>query len=272
MSTRSELITGVPGTAAFGMMAAMGVGLADSDGVEPWLAGALALALAIPCLSVRTEPTRPSLNAAALADSLRADPTRRASAWGLVAVGLFVPHLALWLGFGLRLWPLGLMVAGAAAARVFFTAQIYAREASVPRWALPTTVPLFLVQGAAAGLLGLSAVEGLLGFPPSLVLWKAAMAMIGLALMSQLWEAQAAAVPPLPPVRTDPLAEKARARATMLFRVSVALGLAVPFGLAIIADGQTERVLLPLAFVAHLAGLACYRLLFLALAGKARAQ
>ena len=272
MTTRTELLSGVPCTAAFGMMAAMGLGLGDTEGPEPWLAGALALLLAVPCLSVRIEPSRPTLTPAALTESLKGPMAARASAWGLIAVGLFVPHLALWLVLGVRFWPLGLLVAGAAIARMLFAALVYARETSVPRWSLPPTVPLFLVQAAAAGLLGLSAVEGLLGFPPSLVLWKAAMALIGLALMCQLWESQAGAIPAHQPVRLDPLAETARARARLLFRAAIAVGLAAPMVLAMIADGQTERVLLPLAFALHLAGLAIYRLLFLALAGQAQAQ
>jgi hypothetical protein len=207
-----------------------------------------------------------------VAAGLRSDPATRASAWGLIAVGLFVPHLALWLGLGVRLWPFGLLVAAAAAGRVIAMALVYTRETTVPRWALPTTVPLFIVQAAAAGLLGLSAVEGLLGYPPSLVLWKAAMALIGLALMTQLWESQASEVPIHPPVRTDPLATTARQRAKTLFQAAVVLGLALPFLLAMIADGQTERLLLPLAFALHLCGLAAYRLLFLALAGEAPSQ
>jgi hypothetical protein len=98
------------------------------------------------------------------------------------------------------------------------------------------------------------------------------MALIGLALMCQLWESQAAEIPPHPPVRLDPLADIGRQRARAVFWGAVALGVAVPMALAMIADGQTERVLLPLAFLLHLAGLALYRLLFLALAGRAEAQ
>lgn len=272
MTTRTELLSGVPCTAAFGMMAAMGLGLADTEGPEPWLAGALALLLAVPCLSIRIEPTRPALTPAGLREGLRGDAARRASAWGLIAVGLFIPHLALWLVLGVRFWLFGLLVAGAAVARMLFAGLAYARETKVPRWSVPPTVPLFLVQGAAAGLLGLSAVEGILGFPPSLVLWKAAMALLGLAMMSQLWESMAAEIPPHEPVRLDTLAATGRERQKALFWGAVGLGLAAPFTLAMIADLQTERVLLPLAFMLHLAGLALYRLLFLALAGRTGAQ
>lgn len=272
MTTRTDVLAGVTATAAFGMMACMGLGLADTDGPEPWLAGALALGLVIPSLSIRLDPARSVPGPAAVAAALRGAWGRRANAWGLIAVGLFIPHLALWLTLGLRFWPLGLMVAAAAFAQALCAAMVYASERSVPRWSGPPTVPFLLVQAAAAGLLGLAAVEGLLGFPPSLVLWKAAMALIGLTLMGQLWEGIAADTPEGTPVRRDALAEGGRARARLLFRGAVGCGIALPFALALLADAQTERVLLPLAFLLHLAGLAMHRLLFLSLAQEVRAQ
>jgi drug/metabolite transporter (DMT)-like permease len=177
------------------------------------------------------------------------------------------------LGFGVRFWPLGLALAAAVVARVVAKGLVYASETSVPRWSKPPTALLWVVQTAAAGLLGLSAVEGLLGFPPGLVVWKAALALIGLGLMSQLWHAQAgeAGDDEAPWLRTDSLAQQARQRALWLFRGAIFFGLGVPMVLAIAADGQTERVLMPLAFVSHLAGLAMHRLLFFAEARERRA-
>lgn len=270
MSTRNEVLAGVTGSAAFGMMACMGLGLSRTEGAEPWLAGTLALLLAMPGLSSRINPGRTALGAAALADGLRGDHPQRASAWGIITVGLFIVHLALWLALGIRLWPLGLLVAATAIARVLFEGLAFARESTVPRWSEPPTVPLMLVQAAAAGLLGLSAIEGMLGYPPSLVLWKAAIAMLALGLMGQLWESQAGTVQAEgPAVRTDTLAATARAREKTLFWVAAGAGVGLPLALAIVADGQTERLLLPLALLSHLAGLAAHRLLFLALAREA---
>jgi DMSO reductase anchor subunit len=266
MSTRSEIVTGVPGAAAFGMMAGLGLGLGRTDGLEPWLAGALAIVMAIPCLSTKVDPTRPGGTLQQIAENLRADWARRANSYGLLAIGLFIPHLALWLGFGVRFWPLGLAVAVAAVARVAASGLTYATEDSVPRWSRTPTLLLWMVQAGAAGLLGLSAIEGLLGFPPGLVVWKAALALIGLGLAGQLWHAQAGEVADsqAPWVRTDSLAQQARQKTLWLFRGAIFFGLGVPMVLAIAADGQTERVLMPLAFVSHLAGLAMHRLLFFA--------
>jgi DMSO reductase anchor subunit len=273
MSTREDVVTGVTGAAAFGMMAAMGLGLSDTDGPEPWLAGALALALVLPGLTMRAETPRLAVPASVEASDSHAEWGRRAGRWGLIAVGFFIPHLALWLVLGLRLWPIGLIVAGASFACITFGGMVYARESAVPRWSSAPTVLLFLVQAAAAGLLALSAVEGLLGFPPSLVLWKAALAIVALALTAQLWQAKAsesgeAGVP----VRSDDLAARARARAKLLFRVAIVCGLALPFALAMVADAQTERLLLPVAFLLHMAGLAAHRLLFYAEARQVPGQ
>jgi hypothetical protein len=272
MSTRSEIVTGVPGAAAFGMMAGLGLGLGRTDGLEPWLAGALAIAMAIPCLSTRVDSTRPGGTLQQIAENLRADWASRANSYGLLAVGLFISHLALWLGFGVRFWPLGLAVAVAAVARVAATGLTYETEETVPRWSKPPTLLLWLVQAGAAGLLGLSAIEGLLGFPPGLVVWKAALALIGLGLTAQLWHAQAAEAGDdgAPWLRTDSLAQQARQKTVWLFRGAIFFGLGVPMVLALAADGQTERVLMPLAFLSHLAGLAAHRLLFLAEAREIR--
>lgn len=275
MNTRNEILLGVTGSTCFGMMAVMGLGLTRSDGLEPWIGGALALALALPGLSARVNPDRPALAPSALAQGLRGDSARRAGVWGLIAVGLFIPYLALWLALGIRLWPLGLIVAVAAFARVLFDGLGYARDSAVPRWSAPPTALLMLVQAGAAGLMALAAIEGLLGHPPTLVLWKAAMAMLALGLMGQLWEAQAATVQADgPPVRGDALADTGRRRERTLFWIAVVAGVAAPLGLAVVADGQTERLLLPLAFLSHLIGLSAHRLLFLALAreGTAAAQ
>lgn len=273
MSTREDVITGVTSAAAFGMMAAMGLGLSDTEGPEPWLAGALALGLVLPGLTMRAETPRLAVPASVESSDSHAEWGRRASRWGLIAVGFFIPHLALWLVLGLRLWPIGLIVAGASFACIVFGGMVYARESAVPRWSMPPTVLLFLVQSAAAGLLGLSAVEGLLGFPPSLVLWKAALAIIALALTAQLWEAQAGETGEAGvPVRSDELAVQARARERLLFRAAVGCGLVLPFVLAMVADAQTERVLLPVAFLLHMAGLAAHRLLFYAQARQVPGQ
>lgn len=266
MSTRDELMAGVPSAAAFGMMAAMGLGLARTTGAEPWLAGALAVGLAVPALSIKVDPKRPSAAIKAVSGDLRGNWAARANAFGLIAMGLFIPHLALWLVFGARFWPLGLAVAAAAIARVVCNGLVYAREDKVPRWSKAPTLLLYLVQAASGGLLGLSAVEGLLGFPPGLVVWKAAIALIGLGLTAQYWQQQANAADDasLPYLRTDALAQRARQQRTTFFRAAVLLGLGVPMVMALAADAQTERVLMPIAFMSFLAGLAAHRLLFLA--------
>ena len=74
-----------------------------------------------------------------------------------------------------------------------------------------------------------------------------------------------------PAVRTDALATTARARERLLFWIASGAGVGLPLVLAIIADGQTERLLLPVAFLSHLTGLTAHRLLFLALAREATA-
>jgi hypothetical protein len=268
MSTRDELVAGVPSAAAYGMMGAMGLGLARTDGAEPWIAGALALGLALPALSIKIDPKRPSQTVAGLAGDLRGDWAARANAYGLLSAGLFIPHLALWLIFGLRFWPLGLAVAAAALVRAICYGLVYERETRVPRWSQAPTTLLWLVQTAAGGLLGLSAVEGLLGFPPGLVVWKAALALIGLGLMAHYWQQRADAVDDdtLPWLRVDALAQRARGQVVWLFRAAVVLGLGLPMVMALAADAQTERVLMPVAFLSFMTGLAAHRLLFLALA------
>lgn len=272
MSTRDEIVVGVPSAAAFGMIALMGVGLARTEGAEPWIAGALALAMAIPALAIPFDPKRPLATVSAVRSALGSDWSRRASAYGFLSLCLFVPYLALWLAFGARFLPLGIAAAIAAVARVVATGLTYATETTVPLWSKPPTVLLFVVQGAAAGLLGLSAVEGLLGFPPSLVVWKAALALIGLGLAGQLWHEQAKAHrdPDAPWLRTDALAQKARETGVWLFRAAVLLGIGMPMAMALAADAQTERVLMPLAFLSHMTGLAAHRLLFFAEAREVR--
>ena len=273
MSTRDEVVTGVTGSAAFGMMVFLGVGLARDTGPEPWLAGALALGLILPTLARSSDQMRPATDMAGVAGAWRGGWRERTGAWGAITLGLFVPYLAIWLGLGLRYWALGLLVAGAALMRTYCAAMLYQQQKAVPRWSQTPTLVYMAIQTLCSGLLGLSAVEGLLGFPPGLVLWKAALALIGLSLIGHYWETQAAEVPARDaPVRTDAFAEHARPRARLLLQVSVGLGLALPMVLALIADGQTERVLLPIAFASHLAGVAAHRWLFLALATRAPSQ
>lgn len=273
MSTRDEVVTGVTGSAAFGMMIFLGVGVARDTGLEPWLAGALALGLMLPTLARGGEQMRPATDLAGVSGAWRGGWRERTGAWGAITLGLFVPYLAIWLGFGLRYWALGVLVAGAALMRTYCAAMVYQQQKAVPRWSQTPTLLFMVIQTVCSGLLGLAAVEGLLGFPPGLVLWKAALALIGLSLIGHYWETQAAEAPARDaPVRADSFAEHARPRTRLLLKVAVGLGLALPMVLALVADGQTERVLLPIAFLSHLAGVAAHRWLFLALATRAPGQ
>lgn len=273
MSTRDEVLTGVTGSAAFGIMVFLGLGVARDTGLEPWLAGALALGLVLPTLSRTSDTLRPATDVDGLKGAWRGGWRERTGAWGAIALALFVTYLAIWLGFGVRYWALGVLCAGAALMRIYCAAMVYQAQQAVPRWCQTPTLVLLTAQALCSGLLGLSAIEGLLGFPPGLVLWKAALALIGLTLLGHYWETQAAEVPMRDAsVRTDAFAEHGRPRARLLLQVSVGLGLALPMALALIADGQTERVLLPIAFMSHLAGVAAHRWLFLALATRAPSQ
>ncbi|TVQ55212.1 MAG: hypothetical protein EA355_10370 [Rhodobacteraceae bacterium] len=264
-ATLSGTFSGV----GFGMAAALGVGLGRTTGAEPWIAGALALAL----LGFWAAPRAMALRAggAAALAGWRDTWAGRETAAGLAALGVFLVHLLLWLGLGERLWPLGLAVAGLALLALHAQASLYATRADVACWSQAPTVLMVLVLAAAGGMLGLSAVEGLLGFPPSLVVWKAAISLIAAGLTAQLWSFKAAEVrrEDAAPLLDAPFFGRGRAQAGRLRWAALVLGVVAPLICAMLADATTERVLMPLAFALHLAGALAFRWLFLAEAQRA---
>ncbi len=258
--------------AGLGAIACLGVGLGRSDGSEPWLANALALALLIGGLAlggVRARTVRACLRAAARRDASMA---ARAEGLALGALALTAAHAVIWLPFDARQWPLGLVAGVAAGASVLASGLDLARRAEVPRWSATPTPLLLLALAGAGGLLALSAIENALGFAPGLVVWKAALALIGAGLAAQLWNAQAeqagAAAAQAErshgPFLEAPVFARARARRGLLRLVAIGLGLGVPVLCAVAADFLSGGFWMPVAFLSHLLGVAALRLLFLA--------
>jgi hypothetical protein len=256
-ATLAATLSGV----GFGMAAGLGVGLGRTEGAEPWIAGALAVAL----IGFWAAPRVSSLRREGLGD-WRGTWRGRETAAGLAAVAFFVVHLGLWLVAGQRLWPLGVGVAGLAVLALHAQASVYSARTDAACWAEAPTVLMFLVLAGAGGLLGIGAVEGLLGFPPSLVVWKAALALIAAGLTAQLWSAKAAEVRTdgAPALLDAPFFARGRALAGKLRWATIGFGVILPLACAMIADATTERVLMPLAFASHLAGAVAFRWLFLA--------
>lgn len=262
-ATLTNTLSGV----GFGMAAALGVGLGRTMGAEPWIAGLLALALVGFWAAPRAVALRGGGGLAGWRDTWGG----RETAAGLAATAFLVVHLALWLGLGARLWPLGLGVAALSFLTLFAQGSVYAARADAPCWSQAPTVLMFLVLAGAGGLLGIGAVEGLLGFPPSLVVWKAAISLIAAGLTAQLWTAKAEEVrrDDGAPLLDGAFFARGRALGQKLRWGVIGFGVILPLGCAMLADASTERVLVPLAFASHLVGAVGFRWQFLAEAQKA---
>ncbi len=268
------------GAAGLGLLACLGAGLARSDGAEPWIANALGLGLSAAGLWMRGVRPLDLLRAVRAIGARGADALERETGLAAVAISLGGLHALAWLPLGLRLWPLGLVAGLAAAASVLFHGLAYARREDAPRWSGAPTPLLFLTLAGCGGLLGLSAVENVLGFPPSLVVWKAALAIIGLGLAAQLWTAQAAEAVKAAseagrlegPLLDGPAHEATRRAARPLGAAALGLGLGVPILCAVAADFLPGGFWMPVALGAHLAGACVHRRLFLAQAERARPE
>ncbi len=278
--------------AGFGMIASLGFGLGRTDGWEPWLAGLLALALSAGGLLASTRHLGNPQRALKAFSQWRSSWLSREAVAATATLVLFALYLIGWLLFGARTYWLGFLTAFGAIFTVICTAMIYAQLKTVPRWSKPPTPVLFLAFAASGGFLGLSAIENMLGYPPTIVVWKAAMALIAAALAAQLWGAQAAevgrdadgstpetatglgaqgTVRQLEPPHSAPnyllkemVFEVGRRRAKALRWVAVGAGLLLPFALTLGADFLPGRFWMLPAFAAHLVGVAAHRWLFFA--------
>ena len=267
-----DIVAGPISAAGLGVVLCLGVGLARSDGTEPWLANALALLLTIAGLGAGGMDRAGALRALRGLLGSEADISARASGLAVAALALALAHALIWLPFDLRLWPLGLAAGSAAAGSIIATGLSFARVSTVPRWSGAPTALLFLALGGAGGLLGLSAIENLLGFPPGLVVWKAALALIGAGLAAQLWTAQAAEASRdaaeagrlEEPALHHAAFVRARGMAMALWWGAILLGLVIPIICAVGADFLAGRLWMPTALLSHLVGAVVMRWLFLA--------
>lgn len=137
----------------FGLMAWLGVGAAKGEG---WVAVAfagLAIGLAgaglVASLFHLGHPER-FLKAFS---QWRSSWLSREAVLAVASLTAFALYAALWALAGLRLAPLGWLVALLALVAVFCTAMIYAQMRSVPRWHSPLTPVLFLLAALAGGAL-----------------------------------------------------------------------------------------------------------------------
>jgi DMSO reductase anchor subunit len=278
--------------AGFGMIASLGFGLGRTNGWEPWLAGLLALALAGGGLAASTRHLGNPQRALLAFTQWRSSWLSREAVAAAATLILFGIYLFAWLLFGARIYWIGFLAGAGAVATIICTAMIYAQLKTVPRWSKPPTPVLFLAFAASGGFLGLSAIENMLGYPPTIVVWKAAMALIASALAAQLWGSMAAdvgrdadgstpetatglgaygTVRQLDPPHSAPnyllkemVFEIGRKRAKAVRTVALGAGLLLPFLLTLGADFLPGRFWMLPAFALHLVGVAAHRWLFFA--------
>ena len=271
-ATPRDVVAGPICAAGLGVVVCLGVGLARSEGTEPWFANALALLLIASGLAAGGMDRAGALRALRGLVGAEADIAARAAGVAVVALALAALHAVVWLPFDLRLWPLGLAAGAAAAASIVAAGLSFVRVSTVPRWSGAPTPLLFLALGGAGGLLGLSAIENALGFPPGLVVWKAALALIGAGLAAQLWTAQAAEASERAaeagglegPALHHAAFVRARGMAMALWWAAALFGLVIPIICAVGADFLAGRLWMPVALLSHLVGAALMRWLFLA--------
>ena len=275
--------------AGLGMMIWAGLGLGPDGGPFRWWVATFAILLtsggAVASLGHLGRPER----AWRAFSQWRSSWLSREGCLMVAALVLFGLYAALWCIGDARLWPLGWLAAGCAAATVYATAMIYAQLRSVPRWSLTPTPQMFLVMAAAGGLIGAEAAMALAGAGASggrvlfaLVLaagvavwWQtiaagagrgAAGSDIGTATglgrhgRTRLFEAPHTGRNYL----LDEMAYRVgRRRAFKIRRVGAVLGFLLPVILAFLATVAGGWLLAP-AFVSHLAGMLALRWLFFA--------
>jgi len=207
----------------------------------------------------------------------------------LATLALLVLYLGLWAGAGVRVWPLGWLVAGLALGTVHCTAMIYAQLRTVPRWSVPPTPVFFLALALTGGLLAHQGVAGLLAGPG--LLWPLLGLIVLTAGIAVWWQTQAAGarlsvegttlttatglgarawIRPFEPPHTgsnyllDEMAFRVgRRRAHQLRRLGGWLGFALPALLVALAGWLGAWLLIP-ALAAHVVGIMALRWLFFA--------
>jgi len=203
---------------------------------------------------------------------------------------VFVPYAAIWAVAGIRLWGLGWLAAGLAAATVYATAMIYASLRTVPRWNLPPTPLLFLVLAALGGLILLEAIAGGMRTDRVVGLWLVPGLLVSAAVVVR-WQTQAAGagrsakgstlvtatglgararLRPFEPPHTgrnyllDEMAFRVgRRRAWQLRWIGAGLGFLAPIVLTVLAL-LLGGWIMTLALVAHIGGMLSLRWLFFA--------
>lgn len=135
----------------FGLIGWLGVGALPEAGplralILCALAGGLVCAGLVASLLHLGQPTR-FLKAFS---QWRTSWLSREAVLAMATLAVFALYAALWLGAGVRLFPLGALGSLLALATVTATAMIYAQMRSVPRWRSPLT-PLVFLLGALTG-------------------------------------------------------------------------------------------------------------------------
>lgn len=173
-----------------GMMFWAGAGLGPEEGAFRWVVSVLALGMAAAGGAASTGHLARPDRAWRAFSQWRSSWLSREACLMVAAIAVFGAYAALWCLWGVRLWGLGWLAAGLAAATVYATAMIYAQLASVPRWSLTPTPQLFVGLSAAGGLVGTEAAARLSG--SSAAAGWAILALVLAAGLAVWWQTAAA--------------------------------------------------------------------------------
>lgn len=142
-----------------GLMTWVGLGLGPSSAAFGWAASILVFGLTTIGLFASVFHLRRPDRAWRALSQWRSSWLSREGVLAVATLATFGLYALLWLFFDSRVWPLGALAAGLAAATVLATSMIYAQLRTVPHWATWLTPAAYLGFAAAGGLLLLAALN-----------------------------------------------------------------------------------------------------------------